>query len=46
MINNDDEQEDLDETSGSFFVDIYEGVPNAFATGPSKSNSLVAFSTG
>jgi heat shock protein HtpX len=27
-------------------VAIYEGAPNAFATGPSKSNSLVAVSTG
>ncbi len=27
-------------------VAIYEGEPNAFATGPSKSNSLVAVSTG
>ncbi len=27
-------------------VAIYEGGPNAFATGPSKSNSLVAVSTG
>ncbi len=27
-------------------VAIYEGDPNAFATGPSKSNSLVAVSTG
>jgi len=27
-------------------VAIYEGEPNAFATGPSKSNSLVAISTG
>ncbi|MCR2747151.1 protease HtpX [Limnobacter parvus] len=27
-------------------VAIYEGAPNAFATGPSKNNSLVAVSTG
>lgn len=27
-------------------VAVYEGEPNAFATGPSKSNSLVAVSTG
>jgi len=27
-------------------VAIYDGAPNAFATGPSKSNSLVAVSTG
>lgn len=27
-------------------VAIYEGAPNAFATGPRKSNSLVAVSTG
>ncbi len=27
-------------------VAIYEGAPNAFATGPSRSNSLVAVSTG
>jgi heat shock protein HtpX len=27
-------------------VAVYEGAPNAFATGPSKSNSLVAVSTG
>jgi heat shock protein HtpX len=27
-------------------VAIFEGAPNAFATGPSKSNSLVAVSTG
>ncbi len=27
-------------------VAIYQGAPNAFATGPSKSNSLVAVSTG
>jgi heat shock protein HtpX len=27
-------------------VAIYEGEPNAFATGPSKANSLVAVSTG
>lgn len=27
-------------------VAIYKGAPNAFATGPSKSNSLVAVSTG
>jgi len=27
-------------------VAIYEGAPNGFATGPSKSNSLVAVSTG
>lgn len=27
-------------------VAMYEGAPNAFATGPSKSNSLVAVSTG
>ena len=27
-------------------VAVYEGGPNAFATGPSKSNSLVAVSTG
>jgi len=27
-------------------VALYEGEPNAFATGPSKSNSLVAVSTG
>lgn len=27
-------------------VAIYEGAPNAFATGPSQSNSLVAVSTG
>ena len=27
-------------------VAIYEGEPNAFATGPSRSNSLVAVSTG
>lgn len=27
-------------------VGIYDGEPNAFATGPSKSNSLVAVSTG
>ena len=27
-------------------VAIYEGAPNAFATGPGKSNSLVAVSTG
>lgn len=27
-------------------IAIYEGAPNAFATGPSKSNSLVAVSTG
>ena len=27
-------------------VAVYEGEPNAFATGPSKSNSLVAISTG
>jgi len=27
-------------------VAIYDGEPNAFATGPSKSNSLVAISTG
>jgi heat shock protein HtpX len=27
-------------------VAIYEGEPNAFATGPSKNNSLVAVSTG
>lgn len=27
-------------------VALYEGAPNAFATGPSKSNSLVAVSTG
>ncbi|MCI5164139.1 MAG: zinc metalloprotease HtpX, partial [Candidatus Electrothrix sp. AX5] len=27
-------------------VAIYQGAPNAFATGPSRSNSLVAVSTG
>jgi heat shock protein HtpX len=27
-------------------VAVYEGAPNAFATGPSRSNSLVAVSTG
>lgn len=27
-------------------VAVYEGAPNAFATGPSKTNSLVAVSTG
>lgn len=27
-------------------IAIYDGAPNAFATGPSKSNSLVAVSTG
>ncbi len=27
-------------------VAVYEGEPNAFATGPSKANSLVAVSTG
>jgi len=27
-------------------VAVYDGAPNAFATGPSKSNSLVAVSTG
>lgn len=27
-------------------VAVYEGAPNAFATGPSKNNSLVAVSTG